>query len=65
MDPVRAGQDLKLQAKGVLAMLEIIIFVVATSLVGLAVLFGLTPDTRPPGRYWYAAGPDPEPWRTD
>ncbi len=46
-------------------MLGIVLVFVFATLVGLAVVFGLTPDTRQPGRYWYAAGPDPEPWRTD
>jgi hypothetical protein len=31
----------------------------------IAVAFGWVPDTTQPGRYWYPAGPDPEPWRTE
>ncbi len=27
-------------------------------LIGLAVVFGLSADTRQPGRRWYPAGPD-------
>jgi len=30
-----------------------------------ASLLGWTTDSRQAGRYWYPAGPDPEPWRTD
>ena len=39
----------------------------ASIVVGLLVLavliaLGRTPDTTRPGRDWYPAGPDPEPW---
>jgi len=39
-------------------MFAIVVFIVLTVLVGLAVVFGLSADTRQPGRRWYAAGPD-------
>ncbi len=31
----------------------------------LAIALGWTADTTRPVRFWYAAGPEPEPWRTD
>ena len=31
----------------------------------LGAVLGIGRDTRQAGRKWYAAGPDPEPWRTD
>lgn len=65
MEPVRTGQDLEVHSRRGLAMLGMILVFVFATLVGLGVVFGLTPDTRQPGRYWYPAGPDPEPWRTD
>ena len=46
-------------------MFALVVFVVLTVLVGLAVVFGLSADTRQPGRRWYPAGPDlPENYRT-
>jgi hypothetical protein len=47
-------------------MFAIVVFVVLTVLVGLAVVFGWSADTRQPGRRWYPAGPDrPENYRTN
>ena len=46
-------------------MFALVEFVVLTVLIGLAVLFGLSADTRQQGRRWYPAGPDiPENYRT-
>jgi hypothetical protein len=38
--------------------MAIIVFLAVTVLIGLAVVFGLSADTRQPGRRWYPAGPD-------
>jgi hypothetical protein len=46
-------------------------FIIAVAVIGgligltAAMFLGWTPDTTQPGRKWYPAGPDPEPWRTD
>ena len=31
----------------------------------ISVIAGWAPNSTQPVKYWYAAGPDPEPWRTD
>jgi hypothetical protein len=38
--------------------MEIVVFLAVTVLIGLAVVFGLSADSRQPGRRWYPAGPD-------
>jgi hypothetical protein len=40
------------------AMVALIVLIILTVVGGTAVLLGLTPDTRRPGREWYPAGPD-------
>ena len=46
-------------------MFALAVFVALTVLIGLAVVFGLSTDTRQQGRRWYPAGPDiPENYRT-
>lgn len=46
-----------------------IVFLIAgiAGIAGLvvAIALGWVPDTTRRGRFWYPAGPDPEPWRTD
>jgi hypothetical protein len=38
--------------------MEIVVVLAVMLLIGLAVVFGLSADTRQPGRRWYPAGPD-------
>jgi hypothetical protein len=38
--------------------MEIVVVLAFIVLVGLAVVLGLSADTRQPGRRWYPAGPD-------
>ena len=52
-------------------MLSVITYIVVVGTVvgflglSLAIALGHTPDTTQPGKRWYPAGPDPEPWRAD
>jgi hypothetical protein len=43
----------------------VVLLVVALVALSLAYVLGPTPDTTRPGREWYPAGPDAQPWRTD
>ena len=38
--------------------MEIVVVLAVMLLIGLAVVFGLSADTRQPGRRWYPASPD-------
>lgn len=48
-------------------MVIVVVFLVVLAAVmgGVAVVLGWVADTTQPGRLWYPAGPDPEPWRVD
>jgi hypothetical protein len=47
--------------------MSVLVVLVVVGLVSLSFAYALgrTPDTTRPGREWYPAGPDPQPWRTD
>jgi hypothetical protein len=42
-----------------------VLFFTGIAGLAIAVALGWVPDTTQPGRGWYPAGPDPEPWRND
>jgi hypothetical protein len=46
-------------------MLGTILFLAGFVLLAVQVALGWVPDTAQPVAFWYPAGPDPEPWRTD
>ena len=46
-------------------MLGIVFIIVGLIGLAVAVALGWTRDSTRVGRDWYAAGPDPQPWRTD
>jgi hypothetical protein len=42
-----------------------VLFLAGIAGLAVAVALGWAPDTTQPARFWYPAGPDPEPWRQD
>lgn len=46
-------------------MLGTMLILAGLMLLAIQVALGWVPDTRQPFAFWYPAGRDPEPWRTD